>query len=223
MLFTRRNTSVSWSVTYIARQTCQVSAAFNLCLQSLDSGSTLTFTLRKNWIFDIYLLRTNPTWGLHKRLKRSSQNWATAESSHCCIINDLTSIVCAETNHIPLSWNSEMGVLLLSCAVKNWLLTLSEWAWNQVQAWNQVTRSGVSADYLDSVLTFWWKWASKPWDKTILAKSWRERWPKIHWGKMIPKHRERDEVTFKVREEKSSYQSISLLFQKHSIRIRLMS
>ena len=109
MLLTRRNTSVPWSVTYIARQTCQVSAAFNLCLQSLDSGSTLTFTLRKNWIFDIYLLLANVTWGLHKRLKRSSQNWTTAESSHCCIINGLTSTVCVETNHMLLSWNSELG------------------------------------------------------------------------------------------------------------------
>ena len=65
-----------------------------------------------------------------------------------------------------LQWNTESAVLttlLLSCAVRNWLLTLLEWAWNQM-AWS----SGCE-DHLDKVLAFWWNKVAKKSERPSLG------------------------------------------------------
>ena len=53
--------------------------------------------------------------------------WTTAESSYCCIINGFTSTVCVKADHMPLSWNSELGHSDHTWRVKHWLLTEPEW------------------------------------------------------------------------------------------------
>ena len=97
-------------------------------------------------ILDINLLTVNPTWICKGDLNNfHTTGAATAAGSYCCIINGLTSTVCAETNHTVTIMRSQKLAL-----------NMSEWAWNQV------TRSNVS------VLAFWWNLEAKKVSNQVL-------------------------------------------------------
>ena len=98
MLLTRNNTSVSWSGT--AEPAKQVNFAMP---STCDYRASIMNLLLRAHI----LTATESNLEQQRRLKWSSHNWATGAGSYCCIINGLTSTVCAETNHTATIMRSE--------------------------------------------------------------------------------------------------------------------